>query len=398
MGSKGGDEVDIGNAFKVLVDTAQKIMQFFEEQEIRIYGKHNIQDRKNMWNDIKGTMNGVNWPIVLTGYFNGIMSIEDRIQGNPVQEVEVRDFKKFVGDAGLTEIRTIGRHYTWTNNNVHNRIDRILVNAEWIQKWPQMEGIIMQPKFSDHCPLKITMSENIVQDKRPFKFFNCLANHQKFEEIVSHYGRRKHSGNKMQNVWYKLKAMKGELKKLNTQEYCSVGNKIQETKNKLMKLQQDMKSLEDDSAVIDEEKKTKMELAKWMEVEESIMKQKARVKWLKEGDSNNTYFHACVKNRHARNHIGRLTNNEGHILQNTKEVGEEILQFYKTVLGTAASALRVVNPDVIKSGIMMYRNQQMLLLKPVTKEEVQTALKGIDDSKTPGCDGYNAYFSRGHGA
>lgn len=96
-----------------------------------------------------------------------------------------------------------------------------------------------------------------------------------------------------------------------------------------------MKSSKDDSAVIDEEKKTKMELAKWMEVEESIMKQKARVKWLKEGDSNTTYFHACVKNRQARNHIGRPTNNEGHIPQNTKEVEDEILQFYKTLLGTA---------------------------------------------------------------
>ncbi|XP_070007794.1 uncharacterized protein [Nicotiana sylvestris] len=172
---------------------------------VAVYGKHNIQDRKCMWNDLKGIINGVKWPSVLMGDFNSIMSIEDRVQRNPVQDVEERDFKNFVEEAGLSEMRTIGRYYTWTNNTVHNRIDRILVNAEWIQKWPQMEGIIKQPEFSDHCPLMITMAEYIVQGKRPFKFFNCLANHQKFEEIVRHCWRREHRGNKMQKVWYKLK-------------------------------------------------------------------------------------------------------------------------------------------------------------------------------------------------
>ncbi|XP_075105116.1 uncharacterized protein LOC142179325 [Nicotiana tabacum] len=202
------------------------------------------------------------------------------------------------------------------------------------------------------------MVEDNVQVKRPFKFFNCLANHQKFEEIVKHCWKREHRGNKMQKIWYKLKAMKGELKKLNNQEYKSVGDKIKETQNKLTQLQQSMQSPKNDSAVIDEEKKTKMELAKWME----------------------------VKEKHARNHIGRLTNNEGHILHNTKEVEEEILQFYKTLLGTTASALPVVNPDIIRSGNMLSREQQLQIIKLVTKEEVLIALKGIDDSKAPGCD------------
>ncbi|XP_075111508.1 uncharacterized protein LOC142181830 [Nicotiana tabacum] len=290
MGAKGGEEVNIGNAFKILVDTAQKMMLFSEEQEMRsrrskkVYGKHNIQDRKSMWNELKGIMNGVKWTSVLTGDFNSIMSIEDRVQGNPVQDVEVRDFKIFVEEAGLSEMRTIRRYYTWTNNTVHSRIDRILVNVEWIQKWPQMERII-KPEFSVHCPLMKTMAEDIVQ---------------KFEEIVKHCWRKEHRGNKMQKVWYKLKAMKGELKKLNNQEYMSVGDKIKEAKNKLTQLQQSMQSPKNSSAVIDEEKMTKMELAKWMEVEESILKQKARVKWLKEGDSNTSYFHACVKtNRYS---------------------------------------------------------------------------------------------------
>ncbi|XP_009798086.1 uncharacterized protein [Nicotiana sylvestris] len=311
--------------------------------------------------------------------------------GNPVQEGEVTNFKKFIADVGLAELKTIGRNYTWTNNHVHSRIDRILVNAEWIQKWPNMEGTIIQPGFLDHCPLMVTAAESTGRGKRPFKFFNCLAGHHKFDDIVRQCWMKISKGKPMLKVWYKLKHLKRDLKQLNNEEYNSVEPKIQAARNKLMNIQIGMASQTNDE-VIALEKETKVELAKWLEVEESIMKQKARIKWLKVGDSNTTYFHACVKNRQARNHIGRLMDNTGKLLQSAKEVEEEILSFYKKLLGTAASTLPIVDLDVMQNGHTLNKQQQMQLIKPITKEEVQKALQGIDDSKAPGCDGYNSHF------
>ncbi|XP_075077026.1 uncharacterized protein LOC142163787 [Nicotiana tabacum] len=146
------------------------------------------------------------------GDYNTILTSEDRVQGNGVQEFEVRDFKEFILDVGLTELRTVSRKYTWTNNHVHSKLDRILVNAEWIHKWPTMKGSILKSSFSDHCPLSITFDDNNQAGSRSFKFLNCMAQHKEFEDTVKQYWIKGSKGTAMFKVWNKLKVLKMELK------------------------------------------------------------------------------------------------------------------------------------------------------------------------------------------
>ncbi|XP_075098930.1 uncharacterized protein LOC142175827 [Nicotiana tabacum] len=177
-----------------------------------VYGMHTIQDKKALWEDLRGTMVGISGPSLIMGDFNTILSSEDIVQGNAVQEIEVRDFKGFILDAGLAELRIVGRKFIWTNNHVHNRIDRILVNAEWIQKWPAMEGLIVNPGFSDHCPLSITFDDNNQAGRRPFKFLNGLAQHKDFDDTAKQCWVKGKQGNAMLKVRNKLKMLKGDLK------------------------------------------------------------------------------------------------------------------------------------------------------------------------------------------
>lgn len=46
----------------------------------------------------------------------------------------------------------------------------------------------------------------------------------------------------------------------------------------------------------------------------------------------------------------------------------------------------------MQSGKVVTRDQQLKLIRPITKEEVNEAVKGIGDQKAPGCDGFNAFF------
>lgn len=108
-----------------------------------VYVNHTIQEMKNLQEDLKEIIHGINNPILIMGDFNTILASEDRINDNPIQDIKVKDFKSFLINTGLDELKTAGKQYTWSNNYVHNRIDRILKNAEWIQKWPYMEGVIM---------------------------------------------------------------------------------------------------------------------------------------------------------------------------------------------------------------------------------------------------------------
>ncbi|XP_070038226.1 uncharacterized protein LOC142167392 [Nicotiana tabacum] len=119
------------------------------------------------------------------GDYNTIRSGEDRPIGNLVQEMEIRDFNNFIADTGLVEMKTSGRSFTWTNGHTYSKIDRVLVNAEWMLTMPHLEVWVMNPSCFDHSPLRITLED--VEDKapKPFKFLNHLAEHKDFMTPVS---------------------------------------------------------------------------------------------------------------------------------------------------------------------------------------------------------------------
>lgn len=140
------------------------------------------------------------------------------------------------------------------------------------------------------------------------------------------------------------------------------------------------------------EKELKAELEEWVLVEESIMRKKFRVQWLKLGDANTAYFFANTKSRIAQNQVRRLIAENGEVIQTEKGIIDEIIGFYKKLLGTNAEQLPAIHPKVMQGGPIVNREQQFELTAPITKEEVYQALKDIDDLMALGYDGFNACF------
>ncbi|XP_070023456.1 uncharacterized protein [Nicotiana sylvestris] len=159
------------------------------------------------------------------GDFNAIMGIEDRVNGTVVQENKIKDFRSLMEECRLNELGTVSRSYTWTNSHVYSRIDRAIVNAHWMINMPPMQVHVMDPQFSDHSPLCIELEAETEHKGRPFKFFNCLAEHPSFESIIRE-GWNKDNRN-MKDVWYNLKSIKPSLKSLNKREFASTTNKVQ---------------------------------------------------------------------------------------------------------------------------------------------------------------------------
>ncbi|XP_019250862.1 PREDICTED: uncharacterized protein LOC109229762 [Nicotiana attenuata] len=89
-------------------------------------------NRRRLWNELNGWSNIQQGAWLIMRDYNTIRGQEDRPVGKPVQEAEVRDLNDFMEQNGLTEIRTVGRRFTWTNGHTYSRIDRAIVNVVWM--------------------------------------------------------------------------------------------------------------------------------------------------------------------------------------------------------------------------------------------------------------------------
>ncbi|PHT36750.1 hypothetical protein CQW23_24450 [Capsicum baccatum] len=94
--------------------------------------------------------------------------------------MEVKDFNDFMVDAGIFEMNTTGRGYTWSNRHTYSKIDRAVVNEEWVLNFPYLETVVMVPGISDHSPLSIELDNIPNTTYKAFRLFNAIAGHPEF--------------------------------------------------------------------------------------------------------------------------------------------------------------------------------------------------------------------------
>ncbi|XP_075101622.1 uncharacterized protein LOC142177061 [Nicotiana tabacum] len=149
-----------------------------------VYGLHTIEDRKILWHELEGIHNGTDEAWIAMGDYNAILGVEDRESDNPVQEVEIRDFSDFMLNNNMNELKYIGRKYIWTNSHVWSKIDRAIVNTEWMTTMKQMEVIVMDRFISDFTPLSIHFDETGQGGPKPYRFYNYVAENSEFLKVV----------------------------------------------------------------------------------------------------------------------------------------------------------------------------------------------------------------------
>lgn len=53
------------------------------------------------------------------------------------------------------------------------------------------------------------------------------------------------------------------------------------------------------------------EYTRWLNMQDSMLKQKTKLQWFKDGDKNTKYFHSVLRSRRRRLHIQRIRNHRG---------------------------------------------------------------------------------------
>ncbi|XP_019235765.1 PREDICTED: uncharacterized protein LOC109216089 [Nicotiana attenuata] len=322
-----------------------------------VYGFNGIEQRRSLWGKLQSFSTTITDAWLVAGDFNAILYPKDRQSCNPVSYSETQEFSHCIQQAGLSELPWKGDYYTWTNkqpgaDRVCSRLDRVFGNYEWMMKWSHVETVYDQPQISDHNPMILTLAASSWKGKVPFRFFNAWTEHDEFQQIVASTWYSTNYHGSMKAIWAKLKALKGPLKALNVKEFKSITQKIEHNRQELKEIQEQMARAYSD-VLLQKEKEIVLKLERWSLIEESVVQQKARAKWIQLGDSNTKYFTAVMKERTQRKQITELTNGMGVKVNEPADIKREILGFYKSLMGSTAASLPAINRMYMANGPML---------------------------------------------
>jgi hypothetical protein len=280
---------------------------------VNVYSKCDLNGKRRLWEVLRMSRGGFGWgKWCVIGDFNAILHREERRGLNEVGSIsfssEMVEFQTFVDDMELDDLPGLGRKFTWfhPNGRSMSRIDRALVSSDWRLCWGNPSLWILPRTLSDHCPIVLRYN-NVDWGPRPFRFNNHWLNHKDFKGIVENCWRSQEVTGWMGFILKeKLKGLKVKIKEWSKEVYGDIDSKItiliedikdDDVRGELVGLSE---------AEVYARKQKFSTLWHLLKSKESMIVQRARSRWLKEGDANTRYFHNCVKQRSYGNTIRAL--------------------------------------------------------------------------------------------
>lgn len=154
-----------------------------------VYAKCRSIQRKLSWEEIVNISENIQVPWSLTGDFNVIAEIEEKLGGSPYRLEKSFDFLDFMTDVGVQNTRFSGNIRYWCNkrdspDTIWKRLDRMLYNTEWFDLFSKTSVSQLARTCSDHEPLLIQFTNKEKVFTRYFKFLNTWTIHPQFLETI----------------------------------------------------------------------------------------------------------------------------------------------------------------------------------------------------------------------
>ncbi|CAM8951160.1 unnamed protein product [Rhodiola kirilowii] len=237
-------------------------------------------------------------PWFLAGDFNVISSWSEKKGGNNSNHSAMTDFNNFIAQAGILDAGFLGPPFTWSNNRQGNnriweRLDRVLLNGRALADFPEMQVTHLPRVSSDYCPLLLSLSQ-LIKIKRGFKFSAAWTMHDNFLTLVStHWADHAHD-DPLRNFAMKLKRLRRCLTKWNWETFGNVHKIVIEKQNLVDSLEKRLQTgwnNDTNQEVI----QAKKDLSTYLRYQYSMLEEKSRIDWLRDGDRNTALMHADAR-------------------------------------------------------------------------------------------------------
>ncbi|WVZ76358.1 hypothetical protein U9M48_024338 [Paspalum notatum var. saurae] len=299
-------------------------------------------------------------------------------------------FRKFLDDVEVKELPLVGRKFTWSNERAAPtlvRLDRFFCCLDWEEIFSDSLLQSSASVVSDHCPLLLGLKVKL-PGKRRFHFESFWPKLPGFLEAVEQNWNAPVSATcPVEKFFIKLQRLSKGLQKWSQRKVGNIKIQLNMAKEVLHQLEiaRDRHGLSDGEEWL--RKKLKMHCLGLASLERTIAQQRSRILYIREGDSNTSFFHQHARYRKKNNFIAKLQVGD-QLVTNQDEKQAAVLDFYEKLLGE--SEQRDFSLEL--SALHLQVLDLTALEADFSETEVFATIKDMPLDKAPGPNGFTGRF------
>ncbi|OIT39781.1 hypothetical protein A4A49_61719, partial [Nicotiana attenuata] len=132
------------------------------------------------------------------------------------------------------------------------------------------------------------------------------------------------------------------------------------------------------------------EYIKWMTMQDSILKQKANIKWFEEGDSNTKYFHSLIRERRRRLQIHKIKDHKERWVEGEDNIAKAAIRHFHKRYNIKH---QFIDNDILECIPRTITEEDNIALTSIPNtEEIKDVVFEMGANSAAGPDGFNGTF------
>ncbi|XP_042499747.1 uncharacterized protein LOC122077927 [Macadamia integrifolia] len=351
--------------------------------------------RRQLWLDLELSISAlVPWPVM--GDFNATLLSHEKRGPGKFNLGSAAEFQAMVDACELLSIPSQGKKFTWTNNRRRGHavavLDRSFCNGKWIDVFRNVKQRVLLSSVSDHAPLFVVSDDVQRPTNIPFRFHSFWMENDQFISVVEEAWKTQIGGNPIFVLAQKLKQVEENLKVWARATFPNLNDEVDKAKLELKKVQDMIEVAGMNDELFNREADAKTVLLKANQMYEKLWAEKAKLRWMKNGDCNSKIFHLSVKLRRLKNQITSLKKEDGTWVSDQQGISSYVSDFFeKFHEGDAVT----VHNDLLDNIPRVLEEEDVAGLEIVPSgDEIKQAVWDLDPVSSPGPDGFPGSFFR----
>lgn len=191
----------------------------------------NCHIQRSLWNSISQIQSQHAIPWCCIGDFNVILGTHEHKGKFSPAIALMHEFHQWSESNNFIHLHTRGAQFTWSNGrkgrfNTQKRLDRAIVNHDWINACSSITVSTLTKLKSDHFPLILNFKNQNFQFSSSFKFMKMWNEHPDCENVIKQVWKSSVVGCLMFILSQKLKMLKDKLKVWNKDVFGDVHSQV----------------------------------------------------------------------------------------------------------------------------------------------------------------------------